>query len=94
MSGFHEILLVAAILLGILFIPRMMPGKNVQTSRRLAIVISLNMRVAIVASALYPAVTAAFLHPWRKDLILFLYAGVGPVLVGWLLYWVFTGRKK
>ena len=94
MSGFHEILLVAAILLGILFLPRMMPGKNVQTSRRPAIVISRNMRVAIVASVLYPAVTAAFLQPWRKDLILFLYAGVGPVLVGWLLYWVFTGRKK
>ncbi|MDX2446320.1 MAG: hypothetical protein QNK29_03875 [Desulfobacterales bacterium] len=94
MSGFHEILLVAAILLGILFLPRMMPGKNVQTSRQPAIVISRNMRVAIVASVLYPAVTAAFLQPWRKDLILFLYAGVGPVLVGWLLYWVFTGRKK
>ena len=94
MSGFHEILLVAAILLAILFLPRMMPRKNVQTSTRPAIVISRNMRVAIAASVLYPVVTAAFLQPWRKDLILFLYAGMGPVLIGWLLYWVFSGRKK
>jgi len=94
MSGFHEILLVAAILLGILFVPRMMSRKDVQTSTRPAIVISRNMRVAIAASVLYPAAIAAFLQPWQKDLILFLYVGVGPVLLGWLLYWVITGRKK
>ena len=94
MSGFHEILLIAAILLGILFVPRMMPKKGVQTSTRPVMVISRNMRVAIAASVIYPAVAAAILQPWRKDLILFLYAGVSPVLLGWLLFWVFTGRKK
>ena len=94
MSGFQEILLVAVILLGILFVPRMLPRKGVQTSSRPAIVISRNLRVAIVASVIYPAVAAAFLQPWRKDMILFLYAGLGPVLLGWLLYWVLTGRKK
>ena len=94
MSGFQEILLVAVILLGILFVPRMLPRKGVQTSTRPAIVISRNLRVAIAASVIYPAIAAAFLQPWRKDLILFLYAGLGPVLLGWLLYWVFSGRKK
>ena len=94
MSGFQEILLVAAILLGILFVPRMMPRRITQTSTRPAVVISRNMRVAIAASVIYPVVAAAFLQPWRKDSILFLYAGLGPVLLGWLLYWVFTGRKK
>ncbi|MFC1876967.1 hypothetical protein ACFL2E_06830 [Thermodesulfobacteriota bacterium] len=94
MSGFQEILLVAVILLGILFVPRMLPRKGVQTSSRPAIVILRNLRVAIVASVIYPAVAAAFLQPWRKDMILFLYAGLGPVLLGWLLYWVLTGRKK
>jgi hypothetical protein len=94
MSGFHEILLVAVILLGILFLPRMLPRKSTQTPTRSAIVISRNLRVAIAASVIYPIVTAAFLQPWRKDLILFLYAGVGPVLLGWLFYWVYTGRKK
>ena len=94
MSGFQEILLVAAILLGILFVPRMMSRRNSQMSTRPAIVISRNMRVAIAASVIYPVIVAAFLQPWRKDLILFLYAGGGPVLLGWLFYWVFTGRKK
>ena len=94
MSGFHEILLVAAILLGILFLPRMMPRKGAQTSPRLVMVISRNLRIAMAASVIYPAVAAAFLQPWRKDLILFLYIGLGPVLLGWLLYWVYAGRKK
>lgn len=94
MSGFQEILLVAVILLGILFIPRMLPRKGAQTSTRPAMVISRNLRVAIVASVIYPIVAAAFLQPWRNDLILFLYAGMGPVLLGWLFYWVHTGRKK
>jgi hypothetical protein len=94
MSGFHEILLVAVILLGILFVPRMMSRRDTQTSTRLVIVISRNMRLAIAASAIYPVAMAAFLQPWRKDLILFVYAGLGPVLLGWLLYWVYTGRKN
>lgn len=94
MSGFQEILLVAVILLGILFVPRMLPRKGAQTTARPAIVISRNLRVAIAASVIYPIVAAAFLQPWRKDLILFLYAGLGPVSLGWLLYWVFTGRRK
>ncbi len=94
MSGFQEILLVVVILLGILFVPRMLQRRDTQTSPRLAVVISRSMRVAIAASVIYPAVAAAFLQPWQKDWILFLYAGLGPVLLGWLLYWVFTGRKK
>jgi len=94
MSGFHEILLVAAILLGILFLPRMMPRKGAQTSPRPVMVISRNLRIAMAASVIYPAVAAAFLQPWRKDLIFFLYIGLGPVLLGWLLYWVYAGRKE
>jgi hypothetical protein len=94
MSGFQEILLVAAILLGILFIPRMMPRRGAEAPARPAMVIPRNMRVAIAASVIYPAIVAAFIQPWRKDLILFLYTGGGPVLLGWLLYWVIAGRKK
>jgi len=93
MSGFHEILLVAIILLAILFVPRMMPRKIEHMPRQRALVISRNMRVAIVASVLYPAAAAAFFQPWRKDPISFLYIGLGPVVLGWLLFWVFKGRK-
>ena len=94
MSGFQEILLVAVIFLGILFVPRMMSRKGVPTPPRPVVVISRNMRLAIAASVIYPVVAAAWLQPWRKDLILCLYAGLGPALVGWLLYWVLAGRRK
>jgi hypothetical protein len=94
MSGFQEILLVAVIFLGILFVPRMMSRKGAPTSPRPVVVISRNMRLAIAASMIYPAIAAAWLQPWRNDLIFFLYAGLGPVFVGWLLYWVLAGRRK
>jgi hypothetical protein len=94
MSGFHEILVVAVILLAILFVPRMMPRKIEHMPKRPPVVLSRNKRIAIVASFVFPAVAAAFFQPWRKDLILFLYFGLGPVVLGWLLYWIITGRKK
>ena len=94
MTGFQEILLIAAILLGILFVPRMLPGKASQAPARPPIVISRKMRVSLAASVVYPAVVAAFLQPWRGDPILFIYAGAGPVVLGWLAYWVLSGRKK
>ena len=94
MSGFQEILLVAVIFLGILFIPRMMSRKGVPTPPRPVMVISRHMRLGIAASVIYPAIAAAWLQPWQKDLILFLYAGLGPVFIGWLLYWVLAGRRK
>ena len=58
------------------------------------VVISRNIRMAIAASVIYPAILAAWLQPWRKDPIFFHYAGLGPVFVGWLLYWVLAGRRK
>ncbi len=94
MSGFHEILLVAVILLAILFVPRMMPRKIENRTKQLHLVLSRNKRLAIAASFLFPIAVAGFLQPWRKDLILFAYIGLGPVILGWLLFWIITGRKK
>ena len=94
MTGFQEILLIAAILLGILFVPRMLPGKASQGPRRPAMVISRKMRVSMAASVIYPVVVAAFLQPWRRDPTLFFYAGAGPVALGWLAYWALSGKKK
>ena len=94
MSGFHEILLVAVILLAILFVPRMMPRKIENRPKQPPLVLSRNKRLAITASVLFPVAVAGFLQPWRKDLILFAYFGLGPVILGWLLYWIITGRKK
>ena len=95
-SGIQEILVLIIIVLGILFLPRIL---NRGQEKRPAVpgpafVISGKMRLAIAASALWPAVMAAFMQPWAKDLILYLYLGVGPVALIWIIYWVSTGYRK
>ena len=94
MSGFQEILVVAVILMGILFLPRILPGRIEQRPTHPARLLSRKMRLAIVASIIYPAIAALFLQPWHGDVMMFLYAGLGPVALCWLGYWAFTGRKK
>jgi hypothetical protein len=95
-SGIQEILVLLIIVLGILFLPRILNRgqENRSAVPRPAIVISGKMRLAIAASVLWPAVMAAFMQPWTKDLIPYLYLGVGPVALIWITYWVSTGFRK
>ena len=92
-SGIQEILVLLIIILGILFLPRILSrGQEKETvSLKPAVVLSGKMRVAIAASILWPAVMAAFMQPWKNDLFLFLYIGLGPVILGWILFWVYAG---
>jgi len=93
MSGVNEILIIAAIVMGIFFAPRMMPAKRqVQVSNKL-VALSGKMRLAIAISIVYPLAAAAYLQPWKNDLVLFLYVGIGPVVLYWLMKWVFAGIK-
>ncbi len=95
MSGVNEILIIAAIIAGIFFVPRMMPSANRQLQvSKLKIILSGKMRLAIAMSIVYPLVVAAYLQPWKKDLQLFLYVGMGPVALYWLMKWVFAGIKE
>ena len=95
-SGIQEILVLVIIILGILFLPRILNRGQEKSpaAPRPAIVISGKMRLAIAASVLWPAVTAAFMQPWEKDLSRYLYIGVGPVALIWIIYWVLTGFRK
>jgi predicted Na+-dependent transporter len=93
MSGVNEILIIAAIVAGIFFVPRMLPAKRqVQVSRK-AINLSGKMRLAIAISIVYPLAAAAYYQPWKKDWVLFLYMGIGPVALYWLMRWVAAGLK-
>ena len=93
MSGVNEILIIAAIVAGIFFVPRMIPAKRqVQVSQKM-IALSGRMRLAIAISIIYPLAVAAYFQPWKKDPVLFLYVGIGPVALYWLMKWVFTGIK-
>jgi hypothetical protein len=95
-SGIQEILLLVIIILGILFLPRVFNRgtETRQAAPRPAIVISGKMRLAVAASVIWAAVMAAFLQPWEQDLSRYLYLGVGPVALIWIIYWVLTGFRK
>ena len=92
MSGFQEIIIVAGIVLAILFLPRMMGNRRgAASTQQPALQVTGRLRVAIVASVIYPAIIAAILQPWNGDPVRFIYIGIGPVVFAWLLYWVIKG---
>ena len=95
-SGIQEILVLVIIILGILFLPRILNRSPETQAPKAKPVFSLSgrMRVALAASILWPALIAAFMQPWNQDFITYLYVGPSPVLLLWILYWVITGFKK
>ncbi len=96
-SGIQEILVLVAIILGILFLPRILnrgQREEKTAAPKPAAVLSGKMRLAIAASVLWPAVVAAFMQPWKENLVPFLYIGLGPALLCWIIFWVYTGFLK
>ena len=95
-SGIQEILVIVILFVGILFLPKILNRGEVKrpVKTRPAIVISGKMRLAIAASVIWLAVTAALVPPLDKDFFRYLYLGVGPVVLVWLMYWVAIGFRK
>ena len=98
MFGDQEILIITAIIVGVLVVPRMVkPPKPAPRPALVNKTIAPGWRAAIAVSIIYPLTIAAILQPWRGDMFVFAYAGIGPVFVGWLVYWVLQGfhsRRK
>lgn len=93
MLGLQEILIITAIILGVIFLPRRF-GKQPEQRSATKIRLSGKMRAAVAASAIYLILSAAYFEPWRHKLGLFLYIGIGPVALGWLVCWVVLGFIK
>ena len=95
-SGIQEILVLVIIILGILFLPRILNrgGEKPSGQVKPTVVLTGRMRLAIAGSALWPALIAVYMQPWKQEPIPYLYFGIGPVAIVWILYWVFTGFKK
>ena len=95
-SGIQEILVLIIIILGILFLPRILNrgGEKPSGQAKPVVVLTGRMRLGIAATALWPLLLAAFMQPWKKEPIPFLYFGLGPVAIAWIVYWVFSGFKK
>ncbi len=95
MFGYQEILIISAIIVGALVLPRMVkPPKQAPRLVRPKKTLTGTWRLAIAASLLYPLVAAAVMQPWRGDIMAYAYIGLGPVLLVWLLYWVIQGFKR
>ena len=96
MLGLQEILIISAIVVGAILIPRMVnqnkPAPRIVVHQRPKL--SGRLRLSLAASVIFPLVAAAVLQPWRNDPIPYLYLGVGPVLLCWLLYWVVLGFRR
>ncbi|MBL7212105.1 MAG: hypothetical protein ISS61_06995 [Desulfobacteraceae bacterium] len=96
MSGVIEILLIVVIVLGILLLPRL-TGRKRDRDFQLAdhgFRMTGWMRIAIMASFVWPVLVALFLKPWNNNWPAFLYVGVGPVALIWGISWVFLGFRK
>ena len=95
-TGIQEILILVAIILGILFLPRILNrGQDGgQVESKPPFVLSGKMRLAMAVSILWPVVIAVIMEPWKKDLFPFLYLGLCPVVLVWIVYWVIVGFRK
>jgi hypothetical protein len=96
MSGFMEILLILVLILGIFMLPRLMSRNKEETteSRDRGFIPTGWTRLAIVVSIVWLAVASFLLKPWNGRWDSFLYAGIGPVVLSWGIFWVFSGFFK
>jgi len=98
-AGIQEILVLVVIILAIFFLPRILSKQEKKKSSKHLItrnisLISGRMRLAITSSLIWPLFVAGYLEPWKKDVLPFLYIGMGPVICGWSLRWILGGFRK
>lgn len=95
LSGIQEILLIVLLILALIILPRIIPSRRQSTAtdssqdhgRRL----SGKMRLALLLSFLWLLVVSAIYVLWQGQWAKYLYAGVGPLVLAWGLYWVLLG---
>ena len=95
MSGLIEILVIVAIILGIILLPRMLRKPEPET-RPLSRGLKLTgwERLAILVSLLWLTFFTLYLKPWNNEWPIFFYVGVGPLVLSWGIFWIFLGFKK
>lgn len=98
-SGMNEILLVAAIILALIFIPRLNATRKagrpgVPSAAKSGFELSGRQRLAIFASIIWLTFWAVQYEPWQSEWKLFVYIGAGPVLVLWGAAWALKGAHR
>ncbi len=93
MTGVSEILVLILLVSGILILPRMFKPAPRERHPQKSPGLSLQIRLGIVLSALYPILLALVLKPWKTHLILYVFLGILPVALAWAIVWILAGRK-
>jgi hypothetical protein len=98
LSGVQEILLIILLILALVILPRIFSPKqppaaavSVRAERSL---LSGKFRLAILISFLWLFGLSAVYAPWRGQWLAYFYAGCGPLIVVWGLYWVVSGFRS
>ena len=96
MSGVTEILLLVAIILGILVLPRALRKPREDDIHQTDQGMNLTgwHRLAIIVSVLWLALLALFLKPWHSDWLIYIAVAVCPVGLAWGAYWVLSGFRR
>jgi hypothetical protein len=99
LPSLQEIAIVAVIVGVIILLPRITRSPQSKTIphpvlRLTAAAVSGRLRLAILSSAVWLALVAAYFKPWRDTWFAFLFGGVGPVVLCWGIAWVVNGFRK
>jgi hypothetical protein len=89
----QEVLILIVIALAVFYLPRVM-GRKSTPEPAPPPALTGRMRLAILATLLWVAGTAALLKPWEGAPLPFVYLGPGPAAVLWGLAWVWVGYQK
>ncbi|MCP3951428.1 MAG: hypothetical protein GY697_04325 [Desulfobacterales bacterium] len=98
-SGMNEIILIAAIVLALIFLPRLTAsrktgGPGVPSYTKSGFALSGRQRLAVFVSIIWIAFWAVNYEPWQTEWKRFAYIGAGPVLIGWGVFWALKGFRR
>ena len=99
-AGSQEIFVLIIIAVLLFVLPRLFSRNQSRRPAQRTLSDSLSripgrMRLAIIASLLWPILMAAYLKPWISGTMdAVLYLGVGPVILGWSIRWIIAGFRK
>ena len=98
-TGSQEIFVLIIIAVLLFILPRMFSRNQSKKTPDVSLsdtvsMLSGRIRLAIIASFIWPVLSAVYLKPWADELDPFLYIGLGPVLLGWSIRWIVAGFRK
>lgn len=99
-AGTQEIFVLIIIAVLVFLLPRLFSRNQSRRSTEVSLSASVSklsgrMRLAIIASILWPLSVAAYLKPWTSGTMdASFYIGIGPVILAWSIRWVVAGFRK